>query len=234
MFHDPLTQPGHEKAHAFVGIQQISLGQNRPLIQEIGQQEADRGRAETFTQVGQELVHHCHVIELGPETFAQVEHADHSRELFLFPAGFALGQDGTHAVQHVLEVKGLGNVVRGPAFHEVHGRFGGAVSGHDQEIHVQIALPDLVQQFLPVHIRHAQIADDQIESLATPGDSVQGILAVGGDFHGIALFGQGFLADFPENGLVINNQDLKLCRHPHFLSIRGVPGAAVEGPTAKA
>lgn len=70
---------------------------------------------------------------------------------------------------------------------------------------------NLIQEVLTVHVGHAQVADDQIETARA--QLVEGVLPVAGQSHGMSISGQGFLAYFSESGLVIHNQHLKRCSH---------------------
>ena len=175
------------------------------MISGMSRQTASGG--EILAQVAQELLDNGQVVELAAQALAEVQHPHHGRKLFLLLAQPALFHDRSHPQQQMLDVEGLGDVVRRAVLHEIHGGLGGAVTGDDQEISVDVALADLAEQILTVHGRHAQVADDEIE--APLGQAPQGFLTVGRLGHGITGPPKGFLADFPQGGFIVHHQHVK-------------------------
>jgi len=174
-------------------------------------EQADGVGGEILPQMNQKLLHHGHMVELGAEALAQVEHAHHGRELFLLLAVFALLQDGSDPHEQVLDVEGFGDIVRSAVAHDVDGCFRGAVAGHDQEIDVQLPLPDLAQEILAVQAGHAQVADDEV--MACGRQLAEGVLPVDGQGHGVTCPGQRLLAYFAKSRLVVHDQHMIRSAH---------------------
>ena len=88
--------------------------------------------------------------------------------------------------QHLVDLEGLGYVVEGAAFHRVDRRLDGGIGGEQDHGKLRLEGLDRADQLQPVHRRHPQIRDDQVDSAFA--DDLERLVAVLGR-HGLVSVG---------------------------------------------
>jgi len=98
----------------------------------------------------------------------------------------ALALDGLlDGQEEVVMFKGLLDVVQGADLHRRDGRFDRAVGRDDNDRGQGVDLLDPPKDLDPIHARHEQIEEDDVEGLGRK--LLQGLLAGGGDLDLVAL-----------------------------------------------
>ena len=102
--------------------------------------------------------------------------------------------------------KGFEQVIEGAVFHRLHGAVDGAVSGHHDDRRPGRSGFDFAEQLLAVHLRHFDIAEDQIEGFLVK--LLKRLLAVVGGDDGVTFAFQRFGQSRPHFGFVIDDQNM--------------------------
>ena len=67
-----------------------------------------------------------------------------------------------HSLDELVVLEGLAEIVVGPAFQGLHGRFDGGVTRHHDDRHVGIARLHVVQELVAVHFRHHEVQQHEV------------------------------------------------------------------------
>ena len=112
---------------------------------------------------------------------------------------------GAHARQQLLHVEGLGDVVVGAGVHARHLVAPAVARGEDDDRHVALRAPPLLEHADAVHLGQAGIEDDDVVGLGVAEE--EAFLAVEGGIDGIAGVGQRRDELPVEIAIVLDNQN---------------------------
>ena len=115
---------------------------------------------------------------------------------------------GADARQQLLHVEGLGEVVVGAGVHAGHLVAPAVAGGEDDDRHVAVGAPPLLQHADAVHLRQADIEDDDVVRLGLAEEIA--FLAVGGEVDGIARIGQRGHELALEIGIILDDENTHL------------------------
>ena len=73
-------------------------------------------------------------------------------------------EDALYLDAEFLGRKWLADEIRGTELHRLHGRLNRSVRGHDQHFGARRSFLDATEHLHPIHVRHAQVGDDQVRS----------------------------------------------------------------------
>lgn len=104
-----------------------------------------------------------------------------------------------HCVESV-SVDGLLDVVEGPVPHRLEGPFAAAKRGQYDDDRRRISLPQRGEERHPIHLRHAQICQNEVDVLRVPR---QPLRAIGGARHAVARLRQVERQDLAHRVVVI-------------------------------
>ena len=114
-----------------------------------------------------------------------------------------------------LDVQGFRQVIEGPRLERLHGRFYRGVGGHDQDGHEGTDFPDLGQRLDPVHVRHADVQQDEVKGLFFHGPD--GFRAVGRFRHRISVFAQNGPQHDPMALFIVHDENFRFFIHIRLL-----------------
>ena len=112
----------------------------------------------------------------------------------------------------VLDAERLRQVVRDALPHRLDRRFGRRERRHDQRVDVGPDLLGLLDQLHAVHPRHAQIGDQQVESIAL--EAIERGFAVGDVLGRVPLPVQHPRKELRDLFFVVNYENTYRCDHP--------------------
>ena len=116
----------------------------------------------------------------------------------------AAAQQGPDPGQQLLALEGLDQVVVGAAVEAVDAILGLGPRGQHQDRHVALGA-QAAADLDPVEAGQAEVEDDQVGDEA--GGHVEGVDAVGGRLHLVALLAQRAAQDVGDLGVVLDDQD---------------------------
>jgi len=100
-------------------------------------------------------------------------------------------------------------------FHQRHigvepalgGQHGLRVAGHEQHLDPGLDHPHSFRHLLAQHLRHDDVGDEQMDLAGMVAGHVQGLRAVGGGDHLVAVTGEDPLRHLTQGHLVLHDQD---------------------------
>ena len=111
---------------------------------------------------------------------------------------------GAHAGQQLLHVEGLGDVVVGAGVHAGHLVAPAVAGGEDDDRHLALGAPPLLQHADAVHLGQAGVEDDDVVGLGVAEE--EALLAVEGGIDGVAGVGERRDELAVEVAIVLDNQ----------------------------
>jgi len=129
----------------------------------LSQQEHVGRRIGDLADQGVDLLHLLAAAHHGAE-IAGIISLLRNRGSFL-PLRLSLFQGVAHDCQEVVDIKVLLDVVVGPLAHRGQGRLPGSEGGQEDDSRLRRRLLHAPEQLDPVHARHLQIRDDEVEFL---------------------------------------------------------------------
>ena len=126
--------------------------------------------------------------------------------LYLFYPPFVIrAESASDHLEEFLVVEGLVDVIYAPKFDRFHGALQGGVSGHDDDLHILVALPKLPENLQPRGPRDHQIQEDQVET--SPFMLLYRLFVVCGELQGILFILEDPPQNVVDNWLIIDNMD---------------------------
>ena len=95
-------------------------------------------------------------------TLRRMQSSDRSPTCSRSGRGLAAAQQNPHAGQQFDEREGLDEIIVGAAFQALHAIVHGIARAQDQHRRADLAVADLLQHGQAVHVRQAQVQDDQV------------------------------------------------------------------------
>ncbi len=102
-------------------------------------------------------------------------------------------------------VDGLGEEVCAACLHGLHGQLDVLLPGDRHRFELRVARPGLAHERDPVHARHHQVGEHQVEAVARKHPV--GLFPGCGHPHLVAARGEDLLEEVPEEALVVDDED---------------------------
>ena len=119
-------------------------------------------------------------------------------------------------VEDVQIFDGLGDEVVGPQVDGLDRVLHGARAGEEDHRNPVIAVVDELEGFKSVQAGHVDVEDDEVK---IPIEGGQRLFAAGAGHHCVAEHGEDFVDGFPNQGVVVRDEDFCLC---HVKILQGV------------
>jgi hypothetical protein len=110
-------------------------------------------------------------------------------------------------MRQLVELKRLGNEVRGAGLDHVHGVLHRTVAGDHNRDDIRVAGQGLVDDRAAIHARQAEVRDDDVEGKSV--ESLEGRLAVGGLGDHEAFVRKSFSYNTSEGFLIIDEEEMR-------------------------
>ena len=140
---------------------------------------------------GSDLTRHVqqllHFTILGDDAHLALETLDLFAQGAVLPAQANFFHRLRHHFAHLVESKGLGNIVEGALLHRVHCRFEGGITCDEDDLGVGTVSPAFFQDLQAVHFLHAQVGEDDVELLLVQVGQRVGAALGGGDLVAFLL-----------------------------------------------